>query len=423
MLGSRAAEGIYRLGIWADSDSSWQDEDLGRIRDYQITIDVIPLSVLPDPSSPLITPGTIQDQIASLDSPHWFAFRAIQGADYTLSTSSDQPDDHLIQIIDRDGSVVADNNSGLLHRMDWVSPATGNFFLRIASADNSPYTFQMAEHIDDQPGQPVDVTLPAQITGSIDYDTYIDYATPSPSDQDLFRFHAVAGTTYVLVRNDDNRPELNILDKDRPILHDQPDFDWGASGRWTAPATGIYYLQVSGRNRARHRYTGPYSLSLIKAPPDEQSEGVFNLESGYTFTGRMSYRDDHYEFLLQVPRRQTYRFTGEMPPYTDLGLYNSDLGFGYGVEAHGNGKLSWTITLQRGEYNISLQSSSAGPFTLLAEPVAQAEPKPDQPDDTSTDDLSSTSTDSTDDPSDTEVAYYDSSIPMDDSQLPDSPTP
>jgi hypothetical protein len=113
-----------------------------------------------------------------------------------------------------------------------------------------------------------------------------------------------------------------------------------------------------------------------------------------------------------------------MHPLAPDGLvtfWHSDEDDTFWAEPNSRGHFDRTLLLSPGVYTITLLSASVGPFTLLAQPTADADPAPDQTADASTDDANSSSDDFTDDSSYNKLAYYDDSyIFTDDSQSADS---
>jgi hypothetical protein len=308
ILWSPTQEGTYRLGVADDPDNFYgQPRPIG---EYHITVDAVPFPSTPDTSAPLITPGESPVPNPSFANPQWFQFRAVQGALYSFSTSNHLRDHQLIQIISPDGAELADNNHGPFSSFDWLARSSGPFYIHVPSVDDTPYTLIMTRCLNDQPNGPEDVALPAHIHGSIDYNTRF-----VPSDQDVFRFHAVADRAYVVVDEDDDTSVfLNLLDQDHKPLLDDTDYNWGGATRWVAPYTGDYYLSISGHAFMRYHFTGPYSVFLAEAPPEEQVDEPVILKSGEKITGQMHYRFDSHEFRFKITQRQTYRFSGQLAP-------------------------------------------------------------------------------------------------------------
>jgi hypothetical protein len=302
--------------------------------------------------------------------------------------------------------VLANNNIGLHHSMDWLAPADGTFYLRIASLDATPYTINMRQAIDDQLGHPADITLPALITGAIDFNIY-----QGPRDDDFFRFQAVAGKTYVIVNNDDGWADMSLLDENFARVRNQPDYI-DVSARWTAPATGTYYFKVYGMQLRRHQVSGPYSFSLLEDPDQQRPNKPILYDFGQILTGQFHYRGDERKFTLDIPARGRYRLLADLPVWSYLHI-DFDAG-SYEIPTDRDGKISKSFMLQKGDYTIHMYGDPAGPFTFLADLASNfnSDPGPDDEPDTATD---GSEDDSTDDES-----FYSADLYVDDSNSSDA---
>jgi hypothetical protein len=186
------------------------------------------------------------------------------------------------------------------------------------------------------------------------------------SDEDFFRFHAVAGTTYVLVNNDEGWANLELLDENFSPVPDALEY-FDVSDRWTAPATGTYYLKVFGAQYRRYGFTGPYSFSLFEAPLEEQSSKPLPMELGSTLTGVFYYPADYRTFTLNIPAGDRYRLVMSMPAWGYLNLTHLKTNYSYDAPAYEDGMISRSFTLEPGQYEVYIEAPSAGPFLLLAD--------------------------------------------------------
>jgi hypothetical protein len=202
--------------------------------------------------------------------------------------------------------------------------------------------------------------LPAQIRGLIDFNDL-----NGPADEDLFRFHAVGGKTYVIVNNG-NSASVRFLDEHFVPVPDAPEHLY-VSERWTAPATGTYYLKVYGFQYQHSTVSGPYSFSLFEAPQEEQSQKPLQLEVGGTITGQFYYPDDERMFTIDIPARNRYRFILNAPAWGSLYLTGVEAGYEFAADADQDGLISKSATLEAGKYEVYIQSPSPGGFILLAD--------------------------------------------------------
>lgn len=96
-------------------------------------------------ASPITPNGASQRQLFDVvQDEDWFRLHAVVGGKYVISTSNlGRGVDTLLQVYDMDGWTVlaSDDNSGgnTASRLEWYSPATGAYFLRVTKAPSSAY--------------------------------------------------------------------------------------------------------------------------------------------------------------------------------------------------------------------------------------------------------------------------------------------
>jgi len=388
---SPAADGTYTLEAWTDP---WFDRVTRG--EYKIVMNIIPPAILPDPAAPLIAPGDFSLASSTLATPHLFQFQARKGAAYSFSVGGAAWPASIIQILAGDGSVLADNSSGSGSDVNWSSATDTTVYLRIITQPDIGLSLNMSQIMDDQMGKPVDVTLPATVEGSIDFNM-----RGGPSDEDFFRFHAVGGRTYVVVNNGGST-FAQILDDKFVPLPDAPDMT-DVSDRWTAPATGTYYLKVYGFQYRSDPVSGPYSFSVFEAPAEEQSQKPQQLELGSTITGQFYYPDDERMFTVEIPARNRYRFVLNTPAWGWMYLTHIEYGYAFAADAAEDGNISQSAMLEPGVYEVYIQSPSAGGFIMLADLASNFKNSADTKDQ----DQSDQGTDVGDYPGDERILYAD----------------
>lgn len=170
-------------------------------------------------------------------------------------------DDSVLTLYDADGWEVSysdDYGDGTASRIIWEPPVTGVYHVEVSgffSTGSYTLTVQPSDVTDDYPNS-TDLALPSlkpgqSIEGTIDYG----------DDVDVFKLAADAGRSYqidvFLGTLDDS--VLTVYDADGWDVAYNDDYGDGTASRitWEAPATGVYYIEVSG-----FLSTGSYILTV-----------------------------------------------------------------------------------------------------------------------------------------------------------------
>src|SRR5256885_2105829 len=91
-----------------------------------------------------------------------------------------------------------------------------------------------------------------------------------PDRSHYYRFSAIGDSRYTFKPPLQTLPQstLHLLDSDGREIETGTRFDAAASLRWIAPASGVYYLQVSGYS------AGAYQLSMSQEIDDQAGQPV-----------------------------------------------------------------------------------------------------------------------------------------------------
>jgi hypothetical protein len=177
----------------------------------------------------------------------WFSFTAAAGTQYTLRTTLDTLFDSSLTLYDQDATTsIAENDGGNL--LFWQAPAAGVYFVEVSSffQDTGTYDIEVSDVplIDDHANSATSATAALVNAGA---PGEINYA----GDPDWFSFTVVAGTSYTIstTLNSLQDSVLALYDVDGTSLiveDDDGGSDLASRIVWTAPATGTYYLAVTG---------------------------------------------------------------------------------------------------------------------------------------------------------------------------------
>jgi hypothetical protein len=202
----------------------------------------------------------------------WYAFNAVAGTRYTLSTTPDSLADSITRLIGPNGITEQsrrDDATGADGIIRWTASTSGTYYVVVrafGSATTGAYDLSVAA--DDAPDDHGD--LPAFATPTAIPATH-SANIEVPQDTDVFSFSAAAGTTYLMRLERDllHRAQLRLIDSDgvTTLASDLRSAGGELVLVWTAPASGTYFVEARGVAER----TGSYDLSLsaIADPGDD----------------------------------------------------------------------------------------------------------------------------------------------------------
>ena len=221
--------------------------------------------------------------IGTADDVDMFELAANAGQFYQIDVALGTLDDSVLTVYDAFGSEVAYNDdygSGTASRIVWSAPSSDVYYVEVSgffSTGSYTLTIETIDVTDDYPNSP-DLSLPSilpgkSIDGSIDYVGDVDmfemtagvdqsYQIDDGYDVDVIELTVGVGQSYqidvALGTLDDS--VLTIYDADGWEVAYNDDYGEGSASRimWEVPATGVYYVEVSGYGSS----TGSYTLTV-----------------------------------------------------------------------------------------------------------------------------------------------------------------
>jgi hypothetical protein len=206
----------------------------------------------------LAVPAAVTGAIEDAEDVDWFSFAAVTGAHYQFSLLSVSAGAHL-KLIGADGSTIFNESSaaaGLAATFQWMTPASGTYYLEASSDDGlGSYSLDVSvldDHGDDA-ATATPVNTPSVNPGVIE----------SGGDRDWVSFEAVAGTAYHFQVNLESLPSvvMQLVDIDGLTVINSTSGSGGAVVLdWTAPISGRYFVDVGAAAPAG---TGNYQLVML----------------------------------------------------------------------------------------------------------------------------------------------------------------
>ena len=203
----------------------------------------------------------------------YFRFTVEEGQFYQVDVALGTLRDSVLMLLGPDRWELAyndDHEDSLASRVVWRAPASGDYYLAVASAgfDAGSYTLTVSHStiVDDHGNDIDDATVAAvgaDVEGAVDYEGDIDY----------FRFQAERGQSYqidvALGTLDDSI--VDLYDVGWSFLDSNDDYGDTYASRlyWEAPSSGERYVAVKGG-------TGTYTLtvSIVDDHGDTAEDGV-----------------------------------------------------------------------------------------------------------------------------------------------------
>src|SRR2546429_522494 len=185
-----------------------------------------------------------------------------------LTASTEEFDSVLVDVFSADGRQLMDGNRvGGVFR----APSVGTYYLRVSplSTEFPPNYYSVEIQVSEN-----DTNDTAVSADEWDISKPLSSDLSAEGDVEYFKFQATEGQTYVF--NVDNPRLVMLLDSDGKtelsqfaVLDgvDEGESDPVVYGSWTAPASGTYFIKVSGySSMAVSGLTGPYTLTAVAAP-------------------------------------------------------------------------------------------------------------------------------------------------------------
>ena len=217
----------------------------------------------------------------SVEADSYYEFRTFstdtQGFDDTILSVYDETGERLLAQNDDqryDGQVAGD----FLSRIVWQAPTTGVYHVEVAAWRETTANYRLnARELDPRP---LDITPNrAEIATEIEVPGPNNSAIDYQADEDWYRFEALAGGDYSFRVTLRGLPDsvLRLFEEDgETLISENDDVDFpnsrGSAIEWTAPTSGVRYLQVSGFDGATGNYRLRTSVELQPIPGDVNND-------------------------------------------------------------------------------------------------------------------------------------------------------
>jgi hypothetical protein len=305
------------------------------------------------------TPGVALGVIEVRDDLDWFAFDAVEGARYELSTQVHGRSDTRLRLIDRNGAAElgqdVSGGPGTGSLLQWTAPESGRYFIEIGGVGQRFGNYTLSVSIRDDHGNDAagatPTTDPSNNPGVIE----------SATDEDWFVFEALAGVAY---RAEQTAGALSqvVLSVIGPDGQPVPTTGVGpAAVEWTAASSGPFYIVVEAASGAQ---LGDYVIRLTGE--DDHGDNAANatpLIVPGNLPGVLQGLDDHDWFSFASVVGLDYRFETTLDAPAVVRLYERD-GATLIAEARGESGapavLHWT-PIEPGEFYLELAQQAATP--------------------------------------------------------------
>ena len=306
----------------------------------------------------------------------FFAFEAEEGEFYQLDVTLGTLDDSVLDVFDADGTWLDGNDDygdSTASRLVWDAPATGTYYVQVASFDTGTgtYTLTISGITDDHANSaanavPVQIGMAAR--GAIDYEGDGDYFTFAAEEGEFYQLDVTLGTLEDSV--------LDMFDAYGIWLDGNDDFAESTASRlyWTAPGTGTYYVRVTGFDVSTGTYTLTIAVSdIVDDHPDSTTDAT-PVEIGVAANGAIDYEGDSDYFTFEAEDGESYQLDVTLGTLEDsvMDIFDAD---GIWLDANDDygdstaSRLVWDAP-RTGTYYVQIASFGAGigTYTLTIAP-------------------------------------------------------
>lgn len=275
--------------------------------------------------------ATLQNQAHTLHTNadvDWFRFYAYTGRDYTFYSTGDV--NTRIYLYQDDGTTLIDTDDntgdGYNFLLEFTPTSNAYYKFRIDSPSGvivGPYTLYYSYGADPDGYEPDDSASDYTSITVYTYDAYQIHSLHNSSDQDWYRFYAIAGMTYTFWSTG-NTDDIIYLYEDNGTTLIASDDQSGDGNNYmlsyTPTTTAFYKLKVVGYYGAIGIY---YFYFHYVAPSDSYEPD--DSSADYTYISPASYNQTQDHTLHSNTDQDWYRFyayTGRY--YTFYSTYNTD---------------------------------------------------------------------------------------------------
>ncbi len=228
--------------------------------------------------------------VGAIETAHdgdWFRFAAVAGKEYVFTTLDGGLGDSFLRLIDTNGTTQLrdddDNGPGNMSQIVWTAPASDTYYLEVSGYGGAVggYSLEIAEKApvpDDHGNSAASAT---QVSVNVSTAGVIE----TVGDRDWFRFDAAGGGQYVIETSNNGLGDslLRLLDTNgtsQLAFNDDGGVGNMSKITWTAPASGSYFVEVSGYGQAIGGYhvqiSGPPATGPPSLPGDYNRDHVVN---------------------------------------------------------------------------------------------------------------------------------------------------
>ena len=304
----------------------------------------------------------------------WFVFEATEGQLYDIQVALGTLSDSEVAVYDADGEQLAyndDDADSWASRLWWEAPASGEYYIEVSvsGSGSGSYTLTVSLGVDDHANaqeRATTVVLGEAMGGVLEHDLDLDWFVFEATEGQSYDIQVALGTL--------SDSEVAVYDADGELLaYNDDDADSMASRLWLeAPASGEYYIQVSGYDDGSYTMTVAHGVDDHADTQDEATAVVL----GEVMEGLLEHDLDLDWFVFEATEGQSYDIQVALGTavHTIVKIYNregEELALYEAVNPALTGdadslaaSVSWEA-LTSGEYFIEMSVHSvAGSYTL-----------------------------------------------------------
>ena len=334
-------------------------------------------------ATPVMVGDTVQGEIEHGADVDFFAFDVEEGKFYQIDVALGTLSDSVANLYDSDVRWLAFNDDlvdSQASRIIWKAPGTQRHHVSVTGAysdDVGSYTLTVAAYdgaddYGDSAGEAASIVTNEGVRGALDYN----------GDADFFTFEAEEGKLYqidvALETLSDSVATLYDADERELASNDDQGDSWSSRIHWKAPASGRYYVGVTGYG------LGSYTLTISGIVDDhgDSREKATSITVGRVLQGVLQFEGDEDHFGFQVEEGKSYWvdvYLVTLPDVTAIvtdeeggleAFHSGGVGFSremeISVSADTSGRYYISIAGQTGSYTVTVSDASLDRAALVA---------------------------------------------------------
>ena len=349
LLWKAPASGDFYVGVSGDGGGS-----------YTLVVEEV---------APVEMEGSVEGVLENAEDVAYFVFGAVEGELYEIGVGLGTLSDSIVAVYDADRYEWAWNDNrpdgGLASHLYWKAPASGDFYVGVSGDGGGSYILTAAvsdivdDHSDLSDGATV-VDVGESVEGVLEYPEDVDYFVFGAVEGELYEIDVILGTLF--------DSGIRVYDADEFQLAWNEDQQDSLASRlvWKAPATGDFYVEVSGDGQ------GSYTLAVgVSDIVDDYSDGVdgaARVGLGEAVEGVLNYAEDVDVFVFGAVEGELYEIEVGLGTLSDsiVEVYDAE-----GLELAWNddqqdslaSHLFWSAPVS-GDFYVEVSGFGEGSYTL-----------------------------------------------------------